>query len=164
MKPTLLALALLLPLSVQAATDIQRWRNRDGTQILLVERHENPIIDLEVSFKGAGSVANPDGKSQVAEFTASLLTDGTQELDEEAFNAEADNIGAQISSDSNAESASAGFRSLSKADIRDKAANLLNHSLTRPRFDETVSAAVKSNPLPACNNKKPPPTTPPRAN
>lgn len=64
MKPTLLALALLLPLSVQAATDIQRWRNRDGTQILLVERHENPIIDLEVSFKGAGSVANPDGKSQ----------------------------------------------------------------------------------------------------
>lgn len=138
MKPTLLALALLLPLSVQAATDIQRWRNRDGTQILLVERHENPIIDLEVSFKGAGSVANPDGKSQVAEFTAALLTDGTQELDEEAFNAEADNIGAQISSDSNAESASAGFRSLSKADIRDKAANLLNHSLTRPRFDEAV--------------------------
>lgn len=138
MKPTLLALALLLPLSVQAATDIQRWRNRDGTQILLVERHENPIIDLEVSFKGAGSVANPDGKSQVAEFTAALLTDGTQELDEEAFNAEADNIGAHISSDSNAESASAGFRSLSKADIRDKAANLLNHSLTRPRFDEAV--------------------------
>ena len=138
MKPTLLALALLLPLSVQAATDIQRWRNRDGTQILLVERHENPIIDLEVSFKGAGSVANPDGKSQVAEFTAALLTDGTQELDEEAFNAEADNIGAQISSDSNAESASAGFRSLSKADIRNKAANLLNHSLTRPRFDEAV--------------------------
>ena len=83
MKPTLLTLALLLPLSVQAATDIQRWRNRDGTQILLVERHENPIIDLEVSFKGAGSVANPDGKSQVAEFTAALLTDGTQELDEE---------------------------------------------------------------------------------
>ena len=138
MKPTLLALTLLLPLSVQAATDIQRWRNRDGTQILLVERHENPIIDLEVSFKGAGSVANPDGKSQVAEFTAALLTDGTQELDEEAFNAQADNIGAQISSDSNAESASAGFRSLSKADIRDKAANLLNHSLTRPRFDEAV--------------------------
>ena len=138
MKPTLLTLALLLPLSVQAATDIQRWRNRDGTQILLVERHENPIIDLEVSFKGAGSVANPDGKSQVAEFTAALLTDGTQELDEEAFNAEADNIGAHISSDSNAESASAGFRSLSKADIRDKAANLLNHSLTRPRFDEAV--------------------------
>ena len=138
MKPTLLALALLLPLSVQAATDIQRWRNRDGTQILLVERHENPIIDLEVSFKGAGSVANPDGKSQVAEFTAALLTDGTQELDEEAFNAEADNIGAQISSDSNTESVSAGFRSLSKADIRDKAANLLNHSLTRPRFDEAV--------------------------
>lgn len=138
MKPTLLALALLLPLSVQAATDIQRWRNRDGTQILLVERHENPIIDLEVSFKGAGSVANPDGKSQVAEFTAALLTDGTQELDEEAFKAEADNIGAHISSDSNAESASAGFRSLSKADIRDKAANLLNHSLTRPRFDEAV--------------------------
>ena len=97
MKPTLFALALLLPLSVQAATDIQRWRNRDGTQILLVERHENPIIDLEVSFKGAGSVANPDGKSQVAEFTAALLTDGTQELDEEAFNAEADNIGAHIS-------------------------------------------------------------------
>lgn len=47
MKPTLLALTLLLPLSVQAATDIQRWRNRDGTKSSLSNATKTPSSTLK---------------------------------------------------------------------------------------------------------------------
>ncbi|MCP1660095.1 M16 family metallopeptidase [Neisseria perflava] len=139
-QPLIAALITLLPLSAQAAVDIQRWTTAEGTQILLVERHENPIVDMEVNFKGAGSAFNPQGKSQVAEFTAALLTDGTKTLDEEAFNEKTNDIAANISSDSGQESASAGLRSLSKSANLKQAAKLLNQSLTAPRFDPAVFA------------------------
>lgn len=126
------------PLTVQAAVDIQRWTTTEGTQILLVERHQNPVIDMEISFKGAGSVSNPDKKGQVAEFTAMLLTDGTQTLDEEAFNEKTNDIASNIGSDSAQESASLAFRSLSQADHIRQTLALANESLRAPRFDVAV--------------------------
>lgn len=142
-KPTMFvktftAALLCLPLAAEAAADIQRWTTAEGTQILLVERHDNPIVDMEISFKGAGSVFNPEGKNQVAEFTAALLTDGTQTLDEEAFNARANDLAAQIGSDSNEESASVQLRSLSAPDKLQPSLALLNQSLVAPRFDKNV--------------------------
>ena len=118
--------------------DIQRWTTGNGTEVLLVEQHDNPIVDMQVNFKGAGSVFNPEGKSEVAEFTAALLTDGTEKLDEEAFNAAADDIAAQIDSSSGQESSAAVLRSLSRPETLKQAAGLLNQSLTHPRFDPAV--------------------------
>ncbi|WP_416191695.1 M16 family metallopeptidase [Neisseria sp. CCUG12390] len=138
-KTLILALAAL-PLTAQAAADIQRWTTPEGTQILLVERRENPIVDMEISFKGAGSVFNPPGKSQVAEFTAALLTDGTKTLDEEAFNEKVNDIAADIGSESGQETASIGLRSLSKSKNLKQALALVNESLTAPRFDPAVFA------------------------
>ncbi|PSJ81015.1 M16 family metallopeptidase [Neisseria iguanae] len=138
-KTFILALAAL-PLTTQAAVDIQRWTTSEGTQILLVERRENPIVDMKISFKGAGSVFNPQGKSQVAEFTAALLTDGTKTLDEEAFNEKANDIAANIGSDSGHETATISFRSLSKAKNLKQTVALVNESLTAPRFDPAVFA------------------------
>lgn len=138
-KTLLLALAAL-PLTAQAAADIQRWTTPEGTQILLVEHRENPIVDMEISFKGAGGVFNPSGKSQVAQFTAALLTDGTKTLDEEAFNEKANDIAANIGSDSDHETATIGFRSLSKAKNLNQTLALVNESLTAPRFDPAVFA------------------------
>ena len=100
MKSLPLILALAFSTAAQAGVDIQRWTTGNGTEVLLVEQHDNPIVDMQVNFKGAGSVFNPEGKSEVAEFTAALLTDGTEKLDEEAFNAAADDIAAQIDSSS----------------------------------------------------------------
>ena len=85
-------LALILPLSVQAAVNIQRWTTPQGVQVLLAERHENPIIDMAVSFRGAGNASDPDGKSETAAFTAALLTSGTKEMDEETFNAQTNGL------------------------------------------------------------------------
>jgi len=138
MKSLPLILALALSTAAQAGVDIQRWTTGNGTEVLLVEQHDNPIVDMQVNFKGAGSVFNPEGKSEVAEFTAALLTDGTEKLDEEAFNAAADDIAAQIGSSSGQESSAAVLRSLSRPETLKQAAGLLNQSLTRPRFDPAV--------------------------
>ena len=138
MKSLPLILALALSTTAQAGVDIQRWTTGNGTEVLLVEQHDNPIVDMQVNFKGAGSVFNPEGKSEVAEFTAALLTDGTEKLDEEAFNAAADDIAAQIDSTSGQESSAAVLRSLSRPETLKQAAGLLNQSLTRPRFDPAV--------------------------
>ena len=78
MKSLPLILALAFSTAAQAGVDIQRWTTGNGTEVLLVEQHDNPIVDMQVNFKGAGSVFNPEGKSEVAEFTAALLTDGTE--------------------------------------------------------------------------------------
>ena len=138
MKSLPLILALAFSTAAQAGVDIQRWTTGNGTEVLLVEQHDNPIVDMQVNFKGAGSVFNPEGKSEVAEFTAALLTDGTEKLDEEAFNAVADDIAAQIDSGSGQESSAAVLRSLSRPETLKKAAGLLNQSLTHPRFDPAV--------------------------
>ena len=138
MKSLPLILALALSTTAQAGVDIQRWTTGNGTEVLLVEQHDNPIVDMQVNFKGAGSVFNPEGKSEVAEFTAALLTDGTEKLDEEAFNAAADDIAAQIDSSSGQESSAAVLRSLSRPETLKQAAGLLNQSLTHPRFDPAV--------------------------
>ncbi|STZ77332.1 M16 family metallopeptidase [Bergeriella denitrificans] len=130
--------ALLLLLPAAHAVDIQRWRTPEGTQILLVERRDNPIVDMEITFKGAGSASNPKGKSQVAEFTAALLTDGTKTLDEEAFKAKTNDLAVYLSSGSDRESASVSLRSLSRPAPLKEAAALLNQSLTQPRFEEHV--------------------------
>ena len=131
-------LALILPLSVQAAVNIQRWTTPQGVQVLLAERHENPIIDMAVSFRGAGNASDPDGKSETAVFTAALLTSGTKEMDEETFNAQTNGLAVEIGSGTDNETTTATLRSLSRPDTLKKAVSLFNGALTRPRFDEAV--------------------------
>lgn len=131
-------LALILPLSVQAAVNIQRWTTPQGVQVLLAERHENPIIDMAVSFRGAGNASDPDGKSETAAFTAALLTSGTKEMDEETFNAQTNGLAVEIGSGTDNETATATLRSLSRPDTLKKAVSLFNGALARPRFDEAV--------------------------
>lgn len=131
-------LALILPLSVQAAVNIQRWTTPQGVQVLLAERHENPIIDMAVSFRGAGNASDPDAKSETAAFTAALLTGGTKEMDEETFNAQTNGLAVEIGSGTDNETATATLRSLSRPDTLKKAVSLFNGALARPRFDEAV--------------------------
>ncbi|OSI25043.1 M16 family metallopeptidase [Neisseria dumasiana] len=154
MSPKLLLPLILLPVCAQAAVNIQRWHTAEGTQVLLVERHENPIVDVRISFKGAGSTSNPADKSEVAEFTASMLTTGTEELDEEAFHARVNDLAASLSSDSGEEGAAVTLRSLSRADSLRPAVALLNQSLTRPRFAETVFERLRKQSITALQQQE----------
>ena len=155
----LIPLALLLATPFAQAIDIQRWHNAHGTQILLVERHELPIVDYAVIFKGAGSTAEPNGKSDIAQPTASMLTRGTQKLDEETFAARINDLGSSISGSSSYEYSLFSFRSLSDRSKLAATADLLNHA--RKTAPCSPCAKRKATPAisPAAN--KPNSTTPP---
>ena len=98
---------------------------------------------MAVSFKGAGSAFDPQNKSEVSEFTAALLTSGTKQLDEEAFNARTNDIAANLASASDLETSSVEMRSLSKPSVLKQSAALFNAALTRPRFDSAAFARLQ---------------------
>lgn len=125
------------------ALDIQRWHTAQGSEVLLVERHELPMVDYAVIFKDAGSAAEPADKSNIAIATATLITSGTQQLNEEQFNQAINDLGANLNGSSSAEFSSFSFRTLSYPSTLWATANLLNQALTQPRFDPVVLQRVK---------------------
>ncbi|MDO4641948.1 MAG: pitrilysin family protein [Neisseria sp.] len=137
MKQLILAAALMAALPA-FAVDIQRWQTREGTTVLLVERHENPIVDIHVSFKGSGSAADPKDKNGTAEFTAALLTGGTQKLDEEAFKAQGEDLAIYMTSSADTEGSGISMRSLSRPQTLQPALGLLHDAITTPRYDGQV--------------------------
>ncbi|MBF0803723.1 MULTISPECIES: pitrilysin family protein [unclassified Neisseria] len=154
LKPAAALFAAILPLAVYAAVDIQRWYTPEGTQVLLVERHQNPIVDVQISFKGAGSAFSPEGKGEVAGFAAALLTGGTQRLDEEAFKEQADSLAAAISSDSSSEGTAVTLRSLSRPGKLKPALSLLNQALAQPRFDAAVFERIRKQSITALQQQE----------
>lgn len=140
--PTLLLAWAIVPTA--SALDIQRWHTPQGSEVLLVERHELPIVDYLVIFKGAGLVAEPEGKSNIAAATAELLATGTRELDEDAFNQKVSSLGATLSGSSSSDFSSIGFRTLSHPETLNATVDLLNQALTQPRFDENTLQRIKN--------------------
>ena len=138
MKKLLTTTLLLLALPSAHALDIQRWRTAEGATVLLVERHENPIVDISVQFPAAGSTADPQGKNGLADFAAGLLTTGTKKHDEENFNKRINDLAAQLESDNDRESSSLVLRSLSRPAALRQAGELMQQALSQPRYDAEV--------------------------
>ena len=138
MKKLLTTTLLLLALPSAHALDIQRWRTAEGATVLLVERHENPIVDISVQFPAAGSIADSQGKNGLADLAAGLLTTGTKEHDEENFNKRINDLAAQLESDNDRESSSLVLRSLSRPAALRQAGELMQQALSQPRYDAEV--------------------------
>jgi zinc protease len=54
---------------------IQHFRLSNGLPVLLLEKHEVPLVQINLLVK-VGSTADPPGKSGLASITASILTEG----------------------------------------------------------------------------------------
>lgn len=138
------SLMFLLMLCHKAhAIDIQRWHTPQGSEVLLVQRHDLPIVDYSVIFKGAGSTADPKGKNNVAAATAQLLTSGTLDWDENQFNEKINQLASSLDANNSFEYSHVAFRSLSKPEVLNATADLMNQALTRPRFDEIALQRTK---------------------
>src|SRR5271168_1552352 len=88
------ALAQAAPARVFQLPAFQRVQLPNGLTLLLLEKHELPLISIEVAFR-SGSVADPAGKEGVASLTASLLRKGTTTRSSEQFSSDLDFIGMQ---------------------------------------------------------------------
>ena len=61
---------------LQALPKPQEFRLANGLKVLLVERHDLPLVQVQVVFR-AGRLYEPAGKAGVADLTANLMTKGT---------------------------------------------------------------------------------------
>src|SRR5579863_1120260 len=111
----------------------QRVQLPNGLTLLLLEKHELPLISIEVALR-SGSVADPAGKEGVASLTASLLRKGTAARNSEQFSSDLDFIGMQYNAsvDQDATHLSADFL---KKDL-DAALGLLGDVALHPTFPE----------------------------
>ncbi|MCP2041806.1 zinc protease [Neisseria sp. HSC-16F19] len=133
------ALALLLTAAAPTAhaIDIQRWPLACGGQVLLVERHDNPIVDIDIAFH-AGSAYDHVRKPGVADMANGLLDTGTDRDDEETLRARISDLAATISSYGELERGGLRIRSLSEKATLGRVTTLANRILSRPRFDDAV--------------------------
>lgn len=101
-----------------------------------------PIVDISVSF-AAGSGYDGD-KLGVANMTATMLTAGTKQLDEEALLQTVDMLGMTINADASKDVFEVHLRSLSHPETLTAAVALLSDILAHPRFDPKVLERNKS--------------------
>ena len=131
----LLAL-LCLSIATQAAhagPKIEHWVAPSGARVFFVENHALPILDVQVDFV-AGTAYDPVGKSGLASMTRGLLELGVEGLNETEISSRMADLGAMLSGGADMDRASVSLRTLSAADKRLPAADILRAVLVSPQF------------------------------
>ena len=139
------AFAACLAFTAAHAVEFQRWKTADGVTITLVERHELPIVNMQITFKGAGRVA--EHKPDLAAFTATMLPSGTEKYGEEALRDESNRIGVTVSTAAGPENTTISFASLSRRQNLSDGLKLANQIIAHPKFDPAVLNRTKGQAL-----------------
>ena len=145
MRLPLLVLVLVSFALPARAVEVQEVVSPGGVKALLVEDHSNPIIALELAFKG-GAALDPTGKEGLANLASGLIDEGAGELDSAAFQARLAEFSIQLSFEAGLDSFGGSLRTLTEH--RDQAFELLALALTEPRFDpepvERIRAQIQA--------------------
>lgn len=136
-------MVLAMPLSAWAVT-VQSWRLENGAKVLLVERHANKIVDINVAFD-AGSRRDEAAHLSVADFAGGLMDAGAGEWDEEDLRQKTSALAVSVNSYPGLEWAGVRLRSLSDAKTLGEAVQIANTILTRPRYEDKILAREKNN-------------------
>lgn len=116
------------------AIDIQTWQLNNGSKVYLVERHDIPIIDVQIDFD-AGTRRDDPNKIGVADFANGLADAGAGSFSEEALKEKTTELAISLSSFSSLESAGISLRTLSKPATLTEATKLANLILTEPKYE-----------------------------
>ena len=137
------AAALCCISAIAAATpNIQHWKCASGAKVLFVENHDIPMLDVAVTLRGGSSFDTAE-KSGLANLTHQLLDAGAGGLSEDQISRGMADVGAQFGGDFNQDSASISLRTLSGAEQRDKALDIMAKVLQHPEFPEAILAREK---------------------
>jgi len=136
-KTFCVALLLCLPLSAQAALAIQHWHTPHGAQVIFVESHELPILDVSVDFP-AGSARDPDGQAGLAQLTHILLDQGAGGLSDTAIAHRLADVGAVLGGTFDRDRGGVTLRTLSSQAEKDAALDILVRVLQQPDFPQAV--------------------------
>jgi len=122
------------------AVDIQSVAITDDVEAWLIEDHTNPIIAVEIAFRG-GAALDPPGKEGRAHLALALLDEGAGNLTSQAFKQLLQDQSIEMNFDADRDGVFATMRTLSSH--RDSAFNLLRLAMTAPRFDEAAVERVR---------------------
>ncbi len=125
-----------------ATPKIQHWQSASGAEVLFVEDHDIPMLDVAVTVP-AGSGFDATDKSGVAGLTHQLLDSGADGLSEDEISRGMADIGAQFGGGFDPDRSSMSLRTLSSAAERDKALDIMARVLQHPVFPEAILAREK---------------------
>ena len=138
-----IAILLLAASSAFASPQIQHWQAPSGARVYFVEDHGLPMLDVAVDFP-AGSGFDVAGKIGVAGLAYGMLDLGAADLSEDDIARRLADIGAQMGGHFDSDRAGLTMRTLSKAEERDTALDILARCLQQPLFPEPVLAREKA--------------------
>ena len=144
MTPRSFAIALFLVLTAALparAIEVQRVISPGGIEAWLVEDHTNPIISLDLTFRG-GAALDPAGKEGLANLASSLIDEGAGELDSQAFQGRMAELSISLSFSAGRDTF--GGEMMTLTENRDAAFELLRLALTEARFDEEPVGRIRS--------------------
>ncbi len=120
---------------------LQRATLKNGTQLILAERHDIPVVQLSYQFDG-GFTADQGRKPGTASFTMSMLDEGAGERGSLAFADAADALGARFGTGASLDGATI-YGSALKENLAPSLA-LFADLLRKPRFDQHEIDRVKA--------------------
>ena len=123
------------------AIEVQRVISPGGIEAWLVEDHSNPIISLDLSFRG-GAALDPAGKEGLAKLVSSLIDEGAGELDSQAFQGRLSDLSISLSFSTGRDTF--GGEMMTLTETRETAFELLRLALAEARFDAEPMARIRS--------------------
>jgi len=142
------ALALVASLTISlaaspapAATKIQHLISPGGIEAWFVQDATVPLIAMEYAF-GGGATQDPADKPGVANMVASLIDEGSGDLDSKTFHERLDRRAIELSFSATRDYFRGSLRMLK--DNKDEAYDLLHLALTSPHFDASDVERIRS--------------------
>jgi zinc protease len=135
------AFAFGLPAPSHAAAKIQHLISPGGIEAWFVQDATVPLIAMEYAF-GGGAAQDPADKSGVGNMVASLIDEGSGELDSKAFHERLDRRAIELSFSVTRDYFRGSLRMLK--DNKDEAFGLLHMALTSPHLEDADVERIRS--------------------
>lgn len=160
---TLTSLDDVQPLSVTVPS-IEHFTTQAGVRVSFVRATALPIVDIDLRFN-AGSARDGNVRANgadgfgIANMTATMLTQGTQNLAEDDFTRAVETLGINLDSSAYKDMFIVSLRSLSDDEHLLPAIDLMTQMLTSPTFDEDILARNKARLLVGLQQQKQDPSS-----
>ena len=135
---------------------MQRGKLANGTIVILAERHEIPVVQMNYLFDG-GYSSDFGGKLGTASFAMGMLREGAAGRDALTFKSEAEALGAQLGSSAGIDGSSATLSALTSK--LDASVGLFADMLRKPSFSPADIDRVKAMRVAGIRQEKARPTT-----
>ncbi len=139
----LLALALSLAASAQAALPIQNWTTLSGARVYFVQSRAIPMLDINVDFDAGGRRVAPD-KAGLGGLTHTLLKAGSAAYSEEDISRRIADVGAELRGTIDRDRAGMSLRTLSSERECTQAIASFADMLQTPSFPEAAFTREKA--------------------